>query len=185
MQRKRQLRGVGLALIAVGVGAFGVVLGVVLYQSNPSLFPTSVPATPTVGPPPATVAVSQWLVTFEHRFADSQLAIGSHSYRLEVSCGAAGGSGVYDGAFAVTGAAAEFNSRVYLRPNGVWTSPRGGQVVTSVHPDQSLGAAITLSYPTLNQAEAARTACLASGSLDGQLAVAMEASIPVETEPDE
>ncbi|HEX9797057.1 MAG TPA: hypothetical protein VGA52_08710 [Anaerolineales bacterium] len=182
MQRKRQIRGVGLALIAVGVGALGIALGVVFYQVNPNAFPTAVPPTATFGPPPTLAQVSQWLVTFEHRFEVAQYAVGNHRYRLEVSCGPAGGSAVYDGGFAVTGAAEQYRSRAYLRPNGVWTAPRGGQEISSVHPDQSLGAAVTLIYPTLDDAEAARTACVVSASLDGNLAVAMDPAIPVESD---
>lgn len=182
MERKRRLRSIGIGLVFAGVAGVGLLLGILLFQTNPELIPppptpapTATEAVPleTVPPPP------QWVVTYEYRFFVEALPVGNHSYQIVTRC-AGGGSNSWDGTFTVTGSAEERVSRVYLRPNGVWDESNGGRQVQSVHPDQSLGAAVSLIYPDLESADNGRENCTASVRLDGGASNPMEPEIPKE-----
>lgn len=182
MRRKRQVRTIGITLLIVGAGAIGIMIGAVLFISNPGLIPVpSEPsATPTPGPVlPTLTPIPAWLVTYEYRFGTS-LASGTHGYRMSISCSGGEGTGAYEGTFKVDSSVPVRDVRVYLRPSGMWDASIGGTQLSAVNPEQLLGAALSLEYATLDQAEAARADCTVLVQLDGGSPNRLDSSIPQE-----
>jgi hypothetical protein len=182
MQRKRRIRNLGVALLLVGTGAVGVMVGAVLFMANPELIsiPTRQPPTATTAPiPPTPTLPPAWVVTYEYRFGTT-LGSGIHGYRLSVSCAGAQGSGSWAGRFRVDGDAPFRQNRVYVRPSGLWSAATGGDRVSMVNPNQLVGAAVSLEYADRQGAEAARETCQALVELDGGTQYFLEPAIPVE-----
>ena len=186
MQRKRQVRKAGIVLLIVGAGALGIIMGVVLFMTNPDLIPRSTPPTDT--PAPIEVVATNtptpyWVVTYEYRFSPDLLAAGRHEYEIGVSCPAGIGTGTYRGVFTISSQAELQRSRVYIRPTGVWDAAFRGNQLSAVHPDQAVGAALSLRYDTLDQSEEARANCKVSVQLDQNQPVRMDPALPKEVEP--
>lgn len=178
MQRKASLQKIGVVLLFLGTAALGIMVGLYLFMTNPELLPLPEPD-PTSTPVPAAVPTQapEWKVTFEHRFTSGDWAPGSYQYFLTVSCPNTG-TGSWTGTYTVSDSSPLRNSRVFLRTQGPMDASTEGSIVGAVNPSQSLGAAITLSYPTLEQAEAARANCAVRVQSGGGQRHSMEARIP-------
>lgn len=182
MRRKRQMRNVGITLLLFGAGAVGIMIGAVLFITNPEMIPIPKAPTPTPTRSPVLPTVPPtlaWYVTYEYRYGTS-LASGTHGYRMSVSCSGGEGSGAWEGTFQVDSSVPVRPVRVYLRPSGMWDAPVGGSQLSSINPDQLIGAALTLEYPTLPQAEAARSDCDVVIQLDGGSPQRLDSGIPQE-----
>lgn len=180
MYRKERMQRIGIVLLFLGVGALGVMVVLYLFMTNPQLLPlppTQEPATQIVTP--SVTPIPGWKLTFEYRFGSSEWRSGSHRYQLQVRCpGTATAS--WNGTMTVSNSAQLRFERVYLRTRGVFDRVSGGQPVNAVHPNQSVGASVTLAYATLNEAETARQSCEAHVSLDRGPWQPMEPRIPVQ-----
>ena len=186
MQRKEQIRKFGILLLVVGTGVVGALIGGYIFLTNPGLIPAPAPPTATavttLAALPTHTLPPGWIVTYEHRFSPELLSDGQHTYQIGVNCPGGLGSGTYSGSFTITGSAQLLRNRVYVRPSGLWDSAVGGNQLTAVHPDQAVGAAATLRYETLDDAEKARDSCQVSVQLDGNPAQALDPAIPKEEE---
>jgi hypothetical protein len=185
MRRREQTRRAGIILLVVGAGIGGIMLGVVLFITNPGLIPVPIPTPATATPAPfidlpTSTPVPTWIVTFDYRFPAEPWTPGRHAYQLGVSCPAGIGTGTYQGNFTVSASAPLLSGRVYLRPTGVWDAATGGNPIIQVNTEQTVGAALSLRYDTLDQAETARQNCKASVVLDRSRAVRMDPSLPQE-----
>lgn len=184
MQRKEQIRKIGILLVVVGTGVVGALIGGYLFLTNPGLIPTSEPPTATavstVAPLPTNTPRPGWIVTYEYRFSPDLLTEGQHSYQIGVNCPGGLGSGTYSGSFTIADSAQLHRNRVYVRPSGLWDSAVGGNRLTAVHPDQAVGAAATLRYDTLDEAENARDSCQVSVQLDNNPSERLDPAIPKE-----
>ena len=180
MQRKARIQKFGIVLLFLGTAALGIMVGLYLFMTNPDMLPVPEPE-PTATPVPVEVPTQApaWNVTFEHRFTANEWASGSYQYFLTVSCPGSGASS-WTGTFTVSASAPMRNSRVFLRTQGAMDKPTGGSIVSAINPGQSLGAAITLSYSTLEQAETARANCTAQVQLGGGQRHTMDARIPTQ-----
>lgn len=180
MQRKATMQKVGVVLLFLGTAALGIMVGLYLFMTNPGLLPLPEPD-PTATAVPAVVPTEapDWKVTFEYRFTNSGWAPGSHQYRLQVNCPDSG-TATWTESFTVSESASVRTQRVFLRIQGVMDAPTGGSVVGAINPNQSLGAAITLSYPTLEQAEAARAGCTAQVRIGSGQPQLMDPRIPTQ-----
>jgi hypothetical protein len=182
MRRKSQMRNLGITLLVFGAGAVGVMVGAVLFIVRPDLVPGLIPptTTPTEAPIlPTLTPIPSWYVTYQYRFGDS-LASGTHGYRMSVACAAGEGAGAWEGTFQVDSSVSERPARVYLRASGMWDAPVAGSQLSAINPEQLLGAALTLEYPTLEQSEAARADCSVVIQLDGGSPNQLEPGIPEE-----
>ncbi|MFP3854213.1 MAG: hypothetical protein ACLFWD_07975 [Anaerolineales bacterium] len=184
MQRKNQIRNIGIVLLVIGTGIVGVLIGVYFFLTNPGLVPAPTPPTATPitlqTPLPANTPQPGWVVTYEYRFSPDLLNEGQHAYQIGVNCPGELGSGTYSGSFTITGSAQLHRDRVYARPSGLWDSTVGGNRITAAHPDQAVGAAVTLRYDTLDEAEAARDTCDVNVQLDSNPAESLDPAIPRE-----
>lgn len=180
MERKARLQKIGIVLLFLGTAALGIIVGLYLFMTNPDLLPLPDPE-PSATPIPAAQPTSPpaWNVTFEYRFTVSEWASGPYSYQLRVSCPGSG-TGDWSSTFQVSSSAPRRNERVYLRTQGPMDQPTGGNVVAAVHPQQALGAAVTLSYPTLDEAEAARQDCTAQVRVGSGQLQRMDPRIPTQ-----
>lgn len=185
MERKRQIRTLGSTLLLLGAGAMGVVVGALVYLFVPvqELIPQAPTPTATFAPPqPTATPGPEWVVTFEYRFPPEPLLTGRNTYEIFARC-ANGYNERWQGEYNVSGTALVNRNRVYLRTTGVLSADLGGSPVGSIHPDQLLGAAFTLKYATLEEAEAARANCSAQVSVNGRPAHQMTPAIPRERIP--
>lgn len=185
MQRKEQARKLGTILLIGGAGALGIMLGVILFLTNPDLVPRPATAAPTatllpIIDAPTNTPAPRWIVTYEHRFDPDLLTAGGHEYEMGVSCPAGFGTGTYHGSFTISANAPLQQSRVYIRPNGIWDSAVGGNRLNAINTDQTVGAALSLRYDTLEQAETARENCKVSVGLDLSQPVRLNPSLPQE-----
>lgn len=182
MERKRRMRKFGLVFILLGTAAAGALLGAVVFLTEPDLIPLPTPATEapaTVPPRPTETPAPEWVMTFEYRLSSGPLDTGRHSYELSADCTGAPAN-TWNGSFEVSGAAELLRDRAYMRPGGIMDDPVGGNRLVRVHPDQSLGAALTFTYSSLDAAEAARAGCRATFSLDGKAEGVLEPRLPRE-----
>ncbi len=182
MYRKQRMQRIGIVLLFLGTGALGVMVGLYLFMTNPQLIPLA-PTEEAVAQPVSRSATPEpdWKVTFEYRFATTGWESGPHSYQLQVSCpGSSPGS--WSRSMNVRESAELRLQRVYLRTRGVYDRATGGQPLNAVHPNQSVGASLTLSYPTLDQAEAARANCESLVRLERGPWQRMEPRIPIRSE---
>ena len=185
MRRKEQVRKAGTILLIAGAGAVGILVGVILFLTNPDLIPvpTSITPTPTLLPAvqlPTNTPAPRWIVTYEYRFSPEVLTPGTHEYEMGVGCPAGLGSGTYQGSFTISQDAPLQQNRVYIRTNGIWNSAVGGNQLNAINPQQAVGAALSLRYNTLDQAETARENCKVSVGLDLSQPVRMDPSLPKE-----
>lgn len=180
MYSKRRMQRIGIVLLFLGVGALGAMIVLFLFMTNPEalpLLPTQEPATQSV--PPSPTPSPDWKLTFEYRFTSTNWETGSHPYQLQIRCPASG-TASWSGSLTVSDSAELRFERVYLRTRGVYDQASGGAPVNTIHPNQSVGAAVTLSYQTLNEAEAARGSCEAHVRLGRGPWEPMQPLIPVQ-----
>lgn len=174
------MRQIGTYLLLAAGGIFGIVIGVLFAVSNRSGGPQP---TPTI-PVPAGALVSPtpmplWYVTFTTPVAGGPWAEGTHDYDLQVLC-QDGTQGIWSGSFIAASQFERRNERVYLRTGGVLSAETGGDPVRAIAPSQPLGAAVTMAYRTLEEAERARFECQATIQVDNLNPQRMEPRIPVQ-----
>lgn len=180
MQRKERMQRLGVVLLFVGTAALGIMIGVFIFLTNPELAPgPDEQATATPEPVVLATPLPDWRLTFEYRLSGNQLNLGSHTYQLQVSCPDSG-TGTWENGLEVSSSAPLRDDRVYLRTRGVYDAITGGRLVNSIHPNQTVGAAITLSYPTQQQASAAREVCQAFLRVDGGRQSEMQPRVPTQ-----
>lgn len=186
MERKKRIRTLGSTLLLIGAGAMGVVVGTLIYTFAPVQDLIPQPPTPTATPPaplPSPTPGPEWVVTFEHRFPADPLLTGRNTYEIFARC-ANGYAETWRGEYNVSGTALVNRNRVYLRSAGVMSASLDGSPVGTIHPDQLLGAALTLKYATLDEAETARESCTVQVSVNGRPASQMSPAIPRERIPE-
>lgn len=177
----RRLREIGTYLLLAAGAVFGIVIGVLFALSNPRSGPQPTATIPVpAGSQQTATPAPLWYVTFTAPVAGGPWSEGTHDYVLSLSC-QDGSQGTWPGTFFVSSQFERRNERVYLRTGGgLLSAETGGDPVRAVNPAQPLGAAMTLAYPTLEGAEAARVGCQAYVQVDQLTAQRLDPRIPVQ-----
>lgn len=175
----RQMRQIGTYLLLAAGGVFGIVVGILFAVSNR---PSGPPPTATIPVPAALsspTAAPLWYVTFTTPVAGGPWAEGTHDYDLQLSC-QDGTHGFWEGLFVASNQIERRNERVYLRTSGLMSAETGGDPLQAIALSQPLGAAVTLAYPTLEGAEAARVGCQATVQVDRLAPQRLDPRIPIQ-----
>ncbi len=125
-----------------------------------------------VAPQPAGFMAVSFTRTFEPGFWTE----GEHAYRLVITCPARS-VGPPPVSFAVSKDTERVDT-AYLRPDGPGTSPLSPSDLSSVNPDDTTVAIVTLAGMTSTDAEDARNACTGTIVYDGLDPEPLEPSLP-------
>jgi hypothetical protein len=151
------------------------------------VFLTGTPDLPTIFSTPgeASTPGSSWVVAYEHEFPSDFWTPGTHDYTLTISCPLTEPTrDTVSHSFEVSEEAASIPGAVYLRVTGLRDAPfEEGELLETIHPNQPTIARVSLTYPTVEEAQVASQDCQLFISWDGRSPQSLLSAAPYLYQP--